>query len=119
MKNKPRSLAIRSFIFWLSILCLVPPSFGDLLKGFEAQKRGDYETAIKEFKSSADAGDEKAILFLGNAYENLLRETYKRSGDSKTVAQSAISALEPFALKGNSEAQYSLAHIYNLQHDEK
>ncbi len=101
-----------SFVLRLIILsfhlffALTASSMADLLKGIEAQKRGDYETAIKEFESSADAGDKEAIFFLGNAYQNLLRETFKRKGDTKTIAQSAISALEPFALRGNSEAQY-------------
>ena len=104
MKKNERSILIGSVLLdLLSIVVLPHCSFGDLLKGFEAQKHGDYETAITEFKSSANAGDEKAILFLGNSYQNLLRETYKRRGDSKTVAQSAIAALEPFALKGNRD----------------
>ena len=65
----------RNFLFFQAIvlslvlqLILFAVSSADLLKGREAQKRGDYETAIKEFKSSADAGDEEAIFFLGNTY---------------------------------------------------
>jgi TPR repeat protein len=94
-------------------------SFADILKGFEARQRGDFETAIKEFKSSADAGDEKAILFLGNAYEDLLRETFKRQGDTKTVAQSAIAVLKPFASRGDREAQYWLAQIYGFESNDE
>ena len=110
------SFGLPSIVFSLiGLLFLAPFSFADLLKGFEAQKRGDYETAIKEFKSSADAGDEKAIFFLGTSYKDLLRDTYKRGGDRKPIAQAAISALEPFALRGNSEAQYQLAQIYGLR----
>lgn len=89
--------------------------FADILKGFEARQRGDLETAIKEFKSSADAGDERAIRWLGSTYREYIREISKGRGESKEVVQAAIATLKPFASSGHSEAQYWLAQIYGFE----
>ena len=48
---------------WLSlsvvvgvVLVLVPPAWPDYQAGAEAYKRGDYDTAVKEFRPLADQG---------------------------------------------------------------
>ena len=40
----------------------------DVQKALDAQKRGDYETARKEFQALADKGDDKAMIDLGVMY---------------------------------------------------
>ncbi len=37
---------------------------GDVQKALDAQKRGDYETARKEFQALAEKGDDKAMISL-------------------------------------------------------
>ena len=57
---------------WLSlsivvglVLVLVPPAWPDYQAGAEAYKRGDYDTAVKEFRLLAEQGHAQAQLNLG------------------------------------------------------
>lgn len=83
-------------IFLFLAACFVSLAQGDEQKALEAQKRGDYETARKEFQSLADKGDDKAMINLGlmfhtgegakqdydTAMEWYLKAYSKRNGDA-------------------------------------
>jgi len=44
------------------------PAFADFQSGVEAVKRGDYATALREFRALADQGDTSAQTNLGLMY---------------------------------------------------
>ena len=74
-------------------------------KGMNAAKRGDYETAIREWKPLAERGDVKASYYMGRIY---------RLG--KGVPKDYERAFELFkfaAKKGNLRAQNNLAVMYS------
>ncbi len=49
-------------------LGLTAPAWGDEDEGVAAYKRGDYATALHEFRRLAEQGDAKAQFMLGNMY---------------------------------------------------
>ena len=55
-------------IIFLSLLCLSLNLLADFQSGGEAYKRGDYETAAKEFLPLANNGDHRAMYALGSMY---------------------------------------------------
>ncbi len=55
-------------IVLISLLCLSLNIFADFQAGGEAYKRGDYETAAKEFLPLAKNGDHRAMYALGSMY---------------------------------------------------
>ena len=65
----------------LAVLLAAYPTQADVGEGASALKRGDYETAVKEFKAVAASGNDPAVALLGRAYVGLIRETAKRRGD--------------------------------------
>ncbi|MBH0197608.1 MAG: sel1 repeat family protein [Nitrospira sp.] len=60
----------RTFILVLSLIGLVVPAWADFQAGRDAAKRGDYTTALREFRSQAKLGDAKAQWSLGMMYAN-------------------------------------------------
>src|SRR6187200_2009149 len=56
-----KTLVLFSFL----AACFVSVARSDAQKALDAQKRGDYETARKEFQALADKGDDKAMINLG------------------------------------------------------
>ena len=79
---------------------------GDFQKGMEAYNKGDYATALKEWKPLAEGGDTDAQYNLGIMYDNgqgVLQ-------DYKTAAKWYILSAE----QGNAEAQYNLGVMYAL-----
>jgi TPR repeat protein len=54
----------------LSILLFCAPAFADFAKGLDAAQRGDYATAMKEWKPLAEQGDSSAQYNLGLMYAN-------------------------------------------------
>ena len=54
----------------MALAIMATPVFaGDFQDGFDAYKRGDYETAVKKFKPLAEQGFAKAQTNLGLMYE--------------------------------------------------
>jgi len=47
---------------------LATPVLADMQAGFDASRRGDYDTAIKEFRPLAEQGDPLAQSYLGGMY---------------------------------------------------
>ncbi len=52
----------------LLLLCFALPAWAESETGVEAYKRGDYATALKEFRKLADQGDALGQLNLGLLY---------------------------------------------------
>jgi len=52
----------------LTVFCLISIARGGVKEALDAQKRGDYETARKEFTLLAEKGDDKAMIELGLMY---------------------------------------------------
>ena len=81
------------------------PAFADWDKGVEAHKKGDYETALREWKPLAEQGDASAQNNLGAMYEN-----------GEGVSQNYQKALKWYRLsaeQGHAVAQQGLAGIYH------
>ena len=79
---------------------------GDFQKGLEAYNKGDYATALKEWKPLAEGGYIDAQYNLGIMYDNgqgVLQ-------DYKTAVKWYIQSAE----QGNAEAQYNLGVMYAL-----
>ena len=54
----------------LSLVCLVVPAWADYQAGMDANNRGDYATALREWRPLAEQGDARAQFDLGLLYEN-------------------------------------------------
>lgn len=54
----------------LAGIALVSPSYADIQTGGDAYGRGDYATALKEFRPLADGGNAEAQLMLGLMYKS-------------------------------------------------
>ncbi len=60
---------MKTFILFSFVAaCFVSVARSDVQTALDAQKRGDYETARKEFQVLADKGDDKAMINLGVMY---------------------------------------------------
>src|SRR3954468_19053035 len=55
-------------IFSFFTVCFVTAGRSDVKEALDAQQRGDYETARKQFQALADKGDDKAMMELGLMY---------------------------------------------------
>jgi TPR repeat protein len=88
-------------ILLLSILLFcTQPALADFAKGFDAAQKGDYATALKEWKPLAEQGDADAQWNLGLMYRYGLGVTQ----DYKTEVKYYTLAAE----QGYVSAQYSL-----------
>jgi uncharacterized protein len=66
-----RSMSLRFLIaLVLSILYLDAPVWADFIAGMDAYNRGDFSTALREWKPLAEQGDAGAQFYLGLSYEN-------------------------------------------------
>ena len=54
----------------LSLVCLVVPAWADFQAGMDAYNRGDYATALREWRPLAEQGDASAQFQLGLLYDN-------------------------------------------------
>ena len=88
------------------ILLAAPAYAQDSMKGFIAAERGDFETALREWRPLAEQGDVIAQYNLGILFAR---------GDG--VPQDYVEATEWFRLaaeQGHKEAQYELGIYYEL-----
>ncbi len=79
----------------LSIVCLTTPAWADFKAGMDAYNRGDFATALREWRPLAEQGDASAQFSVGLSYENgdgvprdyaIARQWYEKSaaqGDAK------------------------------------
>ena len=88
-------------------LGLTAPAWAGFEEGEAAYNRGDYATAIREFRPLAEQGDAYAQFNVGLMYSE---------GEGEGVPQDYAKAVKWFrkaAEQGVAEAQYNLGHMYN------
>ena len=86
------------------VFMLAAPAWADLEAGLEAWSRGDYETALKEWRLLAEQGDADAQVNLGVMY-------HKGQGVPQDY-QEAVRWYRLAAEGGFAEAQYYLGDMY-------
>jgi len=84
----------------LSLVCLVVPAWADYQAGMDANNRGDYATALREWRPLAEQGDARAQFDLGLLYEN-------GDGVPRDYAK-AHQWYEKSAAQGGAKAQFYL-----------
>ncbi len=97
--------------FVVLLVILSAPAWAGLDEGIAAYKRGDYATAVREWRPLAEQGDAVAQYYLGNLY---------RTGQG--VPQDYAEAAKWFrkaANQGDANAQYNLGvkHYNSLPQD--
>ncbi len=88
----------------LTILFISAPVSADFKSGGEAYKRGDYETAAKEFLPLAEKGDHRAMYALGSMYA--------AGNGVKQDLKEAYKWFSKAAQYGRPDAQYKLGIMY-------
>ena len=84
----------------------LPVAAQDYQKGVEAHDRGDFATALREWRPLAEQGDAKAQFNLGGMYEFGL-------GVTEDGAE-AVKWYRKAAEQGDAKAQIQLALIYDI-----
>ena len=84
----------------LSIICLAVPAWADFQAGMDANNRGDYATALREWRPLAEQGDPSAQFRLGLLYEN-------GNGVPRDFAKARL-WYEKAAVQGEAKAQFYL-----------
>jgi TPR repeat protein len=84
----------------LSLVCFVVPVWADYQAGMDANNRGDYATALREWRPLAEQGDARAQCSLGLLYEN-------GDGVPRDYAK-ARQWYEKAAAQGEAKAQFYL-----------
>jgi len=97
--DRPMSLRF-TIALVLSIVCPVVPAWADFQAGLAAYKRGDYATALREWRPLAEQGDASAQFQLGLLYDN-------GDGVPRDLA-SARQWYEKAAAQGEAKAQFYL-----------
>ena len=92
----------------LSIVCLAVPAWADYKAGEDAYNRGDFATALREWRPLAEQGDPIAQFRLGSLYEN-------GDGVPRDFAK-ARQWYEKAAAKGHAGAQNNLGGLYEFGH---
>jgi TPR repeat protein len=92
----------------LSIICLAVPAWADFQAGMDANNRGDYSTALREWRPLAEQGDADAQYYLGVLYDF-------RKGVPQDFAM-AREWYEKAAAKGHAGAQNNLGGLYEFGH---
>ena len=90
--------------FVLLIVCLAVPAWADFQAGMDANNRGDYATALREWRPLAEQGDARAQYNLGVLY---------RKG--RGVPQDDVQARQWYAkaaAQGQAKAQFNLGTLY-------
>ncbi len=88
----------------LPIVCLASPAWSDFQAGMDAHDRGDYATALSEWRPLAEQGHAKAQYNLGLLYAN-------GQGMPQEYEQ-ARQWWEKAAAQGDANAQYKLGVLY-------
>ena len=88
----------------LGVVLVAAPAWADFEAGVEAHERGDYATALKEFRALAEQGGAEAQNNLGWMYE-------RGQGVLQDYAE-AIRWYRMAAEQGNAGGQYNLGLMY-------
>lgn len=97
-----KRLALAAILF----LAFVTPSWAGVGEGLEAYKRGDYTTAVQEFRKAAEQGNARAQYNLGLMYQ-----------DGYGVVEDDAEAVKWFrkaAEQGDADGQYFLGSKYSV-----
>jgi len=89
----------------LSLVCLATPARADFETGMDAYERGNYTTALSEWRPLAEKGDAQAQLHLGMLYHQ-----------AQGVPQDYTAAREWYekaAAQGYAMAQFNLGLLYD------
>ena len=92
-------------VLLLTLLVGNPAFSADFQKGLDAAQKGDFATALKEWKPLAEQGNANAQSNLGFMYE-----------DGKGVPQNDKTAVKWYRLaaeQGDADAQYNLGFMYH------
>jgi TPR repeat protein len=104
-----RSVSLRFPIaLGLLLVCLAVPAWADYQAGMDAYNRGDYATALREWRPLAEQGDANAQYNLGVMYDF-----------EKGVPQDFATArqwYEQAAAQGHAGAQNNLGGLYEFGH---
>ncbi|SMN10840.1 hypothetical protein SPBRAN_1015 [uncultured Candidatus Thioglobus sp.] len=96
-------VSMKNTLFIL-ILALGLNASADFKKGFSAAQRGDYKTALKEYKAAAVQGDLNAQLVLGGLY-------YYGTGVTQDYQQS-LDWYKQAAEQQDPDAEYEIGLMY-------
>jgi hypothetical protein len=88
----------------ISILLFCAPAFADFAKGFDAAQKGDFATALKEWKPLAEQGNVEAQYNLG--------VMYKQGHGVIQDYKAAFKWFRKAAEQGHASAQYILGVSY-------
>ena len=88
----------------ISFVCLAVPTWADFQAGMDANKRGDYATALREWRPLAEQGFTAAQFNLGQLYAN-------GQGVPRDYVQ-ARQWWEKAAAQGDASAQVNLGVLY-------
>jgi len=97
--NRPMPLRF-SIALVLLLVCPVVPAWANYQAGMDANNRGDYATALREWRPLAEQGDARAQFDLGLLYEN-------GDGVPRDYAK-AHQWYEKSAAQGGAKAQFYL-----------
>jgi len=86
------------------VFMLATPVLADFQAGLDAYKRGDYDTAMTEWRPLAEQGDAEAQWFLGSMY-------YQGKGVPQDD-QEAVRWYRQAAEQGDADAQNTLGYMY-------
>ena len=92
------------FILVGLVFMLATPVLADFQAGLDAYKRGDYDTAMTEWRPLAEQGDAEAQWFLGSMY-------YQGKGVPQDD-QEAVRWYWQAADQGDAYAQNTLGYMY-------
>ena len=105
--SSPSFLLVTSALF-LSIVIFVTPTWADFEAGMDAYSRGDYATALREWRPLAERGHAGAQYNLGMLYDF-------RKGVPQDFA-TARQWYEKAAAQGHAGAQNNLGGLYEFGH---
>jgi hypothetical protein len=88
----------------LSFVCLPTPAWADFETGMDAYERGNYATAMSEWRPLAENGDAQAQLHLGMLY-------HQAQGVPQDYA-TARQWYEKAAAQGDASGQNNLGYLY-------
>lgn len=94
---------MRRIVILVSLLAVCAAAAADTRKGYDAYTAGNFETALDEFRKSAQQGDALAMFYLGESY-------YNGCGVVQDFAE-GIRWYKQSADKGQVEAQETLGGL--------